>query len=106
MVPQLRMQPRRLCLSRRAGSRLPPGARSVASPTRWANPFRPTQRSQQANREAVDAFRSWLVHQPELIAAARRELTGADLACWCSPELPCHADVWLEILGAEAVGEC
>jgi Domain of unknown function (DUF4326) len=29
--------------------------------------------------------------------AARRELAGKDLACWCAPGLPCHADVLLGI---------
>ena len=27
----------------------------------------------------------------------RRELAGRDLACWCPPDQPCHADVLLEI---------
>jgi hypothetical protein len=27
----------------------------------------------------------------------RRELKGRDLACWCKPDEPCHADVLLEI---------
>ncbi|ATN65310.1 hypothetical protein A3857_18520 [Cereibacter sphaeroides] len=26
-----------------------------------------------------------------------RELRGKDLACWCQPGAPCHADVLLEI---------
>lgn len=29
--------------------------------------------------------------------AARRELRGNDLACWCALDQPCHADVLLEI---------
>ena len=28
---------------------------------------------------------------------ARRELAGFDLACWCAPASPCHADVLLEV---------
>lgn len=31
----------------------------------------------------------------------RRELGGKDLMCWCPPELPCHADVLLEIANGE-----
>lgn len=27
----------------------------------------------------------------------RRELAGRDLACWCEPGSPCHADVLLEV---------
>lgn len=30
----------------------------------------------------------------------RKELEGKDLACWCKPEDPCHADVLLEIANA------
>lgn len=31
----------------------------------------------------------------------RAELAGKDLACWCHPGDPCHADVLLEIANAE-----
>jgi hypothetical protein len=31
------------------------------------------------------------------IEDARRELKGRDLACWCSLDGPCHADVLIEI---------
>lgn len=30
----------------------------------------------------------------------RRELAGKDLACWCKPGHPCHADVLLEVANA------
>jgi hypothetical protein len=30
-------------------------------------------------------------------ADVRRELGGRDLACWCPPGEPCHADVLLEV---------
>lgn len=29
------------------------------------------------------------------------ELAGKDLACWCPPDLPCHADVLLEFANKE-----
>lgn len=89
---------RRLRLSRRCWWRLPPNARSVAYPTRWANPFRPHHRNLEANRAAVETFSHWLTSQPDLVAAARQELTGRDHACWCPLDLPCHADVWLALL--------
>ncbi|WP_196876549.1 DUF4326 domain-containing protein [Nocardioides luteus] len=38
---------------------------------------------------------------PELVAQAREDLTGYDLACYCAPELPCHVDVLLEILALD-----
>lgn len=30
----------------------------------------------------------------------RAELRGKDLSCWCAPDLPCHADVLLELANA------
>ena len=30
----------------------------------------------------------------------RAELRGKDLSCWCAPNLPCHADVLLELANA------
>lgn len=33
----------------------------------------------------------------EYQARARQELAGKNLACWCPPDQPCHADVLLEI---------
>jgi hypothetical protein len=29
-----------------------------------------------------------------------RELAGKDLACWCKPDAPCHADVLLRLANA------
>lgn len=31
----------------------------------------------------------------------RREIAGKNLACWCPPDQPCHADVLLEIANQE-----
>lgn len=90
-------QPHRVRLSRKAGARLPADAVSVAYPTKWANPHRPAKRSVEANAAAVAAYREHLRSHPELVAAARVELPGKQLACWCTPELPCHADVLAEI---------
>jgi hypothetical protein len=38
-----------------------------------------------------------IMQRPNLIEAARRELAGKNLACWCRVGLSCHADVLLEI---------
>lgn len=49
-----------------------------------------------ATREqAVAMFRDWLVLVPGLAEAARAELAGRDLMCWCPLDEPCHADVLL-----------
>jgi hypothetical protein len=50
----------------------------------------------------VADYRQWIM-QPEqahLRDAARTELRGKDLACWCPPDQPCHADVLLELANA------
>lgn len=49
---------------------------------------------------AVEAYRRDLAEHPELVAAARRDLTGRDLACWCQEFVPCHGDVLVEISNA------
>jgi hypothetical protein len=46
---------------------------------------------------AVAAYARDLADRPDLVAAARRELAGADLACWCRAGEACHADVLLAV---------
>lgn len=55
---------------------------------------------------AVAAYRLWLADQPGLIAAARAELQGRDIACWCPlpPEGEpgiCHGTVLIEVSNEE-----
>jgi len=70
----------------------------VGRPTKWGNPF---HIGQHGTREQVIArYRAWLLAQPELCAAARRELRGKHLLCWCHP-LACHADVLAEVAESE-----
>jgi Domain of unknown function (DUF4326) len=127
--------PVRIQLSRRPGSRLPPGARSAARPGKFGNRFvidkpvgrrdvlRPYLDAAVLEITSVDAglavpaydaitpgtpavaaaaFRLWLRDRPELKAAARAELRGRDLACWCNIPAPgepdtCHAQVLLAV---------
>ena len=53
----------------------------------------------QAYGRAVRLFREWLTHpdQAELVDQVRHELVGLNLGCTCRPDLPCHADVLLEV---------
>lgn len=52
---------------------------------------------QDATREqAVAMYRRYLDQRPSLAEAARTELAGHDLMCWCPTSEPCHADVLLE----------
>ena len=95
--------PRRIQLRHSKGWRLPAGATVVARPTRWGNPFRVGDRvpdelgggTVRDRAHAVDLYREHLGRHPELAAAARDELAGQDLACWCPLDGPCHADLLL-----------
>lgn len=82
-------------------SNIPAGAVYVGRPTKWGNPFShmpgTLARHKVATRdEAVDAYKAWLLSQPHLLKAAKQELQGKDLVCWCAP-LRCHAEVLMEV---------
>lgn len=69
----------------------------IGRPSRFGNPFKI---GRDGNREQVIAkYRDWLLGQPDLVDAVRRELRGKILGCWCAP-LPCHGDVLSEIANA------
>jgi hypothetical protein len=73
----------------------------------YANPHWPRHcRRCGLHHDQADAVRAYALHladRPLLVAAARRDLAGRDLACWCAladgrgRSVPCHADVLLEI---------
>jgi hypothetical protein len=67
--------------------------------SKFANPYRVGHEAQDA-AEAVSMYRLYLMARPDLVAAARAELRGRTLACWCRPGDPCHADVLLEMANA------
>lgn len=87
--------------SRRKGAERPPaGAVYVGRPSKWGNPF---EIGKDGTREQViEKFAFWFsrAEQMDLVVAARRELRGKSLVCWCAPD-PCHADVLLEIANAD-----
>ena len=87
--------PRRLQLSRKKGFRLPAGVIVVSRPTKWGNPYKPGKLTR---AHAVASYRRDLMAGKLRVstADARTELRGYDLACWCSLDGPCHADVLLE----------
>lgn len=107
-------RPVRLQLSRRKGFNLQELSRAtngleavnVARPGKWGNPWKvgvnyidphggPARRF---NAEGcVARFRTWLLGDGEKLRAARSELKGKNLACFCGQNEPCHADVLLAI---------
>lgn len=94
--------PGRCQLRRTRGWRKPPGAVVVARPTRWGNPF--SVAAAGSREVAVARYQDWIARpeQAGLREAARRELAGRELCCWCPPREACHADVLLEIANGPA----
>lgn len=93
--------PQRHQLSRRRGARKPSGVVSVARPTRWGNPYAVTP--YMSATQAVDRYRRAIEDGWDgvpTIREIREHLAGRDLACWCSLDQPCHADVLLQIANA------
>jgi hypothetical protein len=80
--------------------RVPEGAVYVgrAAPGLPASPFaNPFAVKQHGRAEAIRLYREYLLGDPELVAQARRDLAGRDLACWCRDDQQCHADILLGI---------
>jgi hypothetical protein len=86
-------------------ARVPEGAVYVgrAAPGLPASPYaNPYRAGIYGAATAVELYRAYLAARPRLAEAARLELAGRDLACWC--KLPaagepdhCHAAVLLEL---------
>lgn len=96
--------PKRIQRKRTKGWRLPHGATCVTRPGKWGTPFD----SANAFRLAVNQqFKNGCVtfgwcraQDAEKIAVIVRDieqLRGFDLACWCSLDRECHADVLLTL---------
>jgi len=99
--------PERVQLSRAKGWRMPPNTVKVDRTTKWGNPFivgksggafSPMVKDR---RHAYLLFKSIAADNEKLVADARAELRGKNLACWCPKPDPyedcCHAAVLLEI---------
>ena len=107
--------PTRVTLSRAKGWRMPENTVKVDRRTVWGNPFTVGDRVQVtpddpiavcfSQAEAVEAYR-YLINLP-MMATFREKvaehLRGKNLACWCKPGQPCHADVLLELANAPEV---
>lgn len=111
--------PDRITLRRVKGWRLPPNTRVVTRATVFGNPFTVAEAitiagcaPNDARLWVVECFGNWLRGDrqhwmgqesdaaAELILARLPELRGMNLACFCKPGEPCHADVLLEIANA------
>lgn len=99
--------PQRIQLSRASGWRMPPNTVKVDRSTRWGNPVvigKPWEGEVvESTLHAVAIFRDGIACgcEPFPTANAIEALRGKNLACWCKPGAPCHADVLLELANAE-----
>ncbi|MDX0251184.1 DUF4326 domain-containing protein [Sinorhizobium meliloti] len=112
------IKPVRLQLSRRAGFSLQETSTAingleavhVGRPGPWGNPFIVGKDGDAAY--CVDLYKALLAGflrvgaDPDIAALERTrrfvaenvdELRGKNLACWCKPGAPCHADVLVEV---------
>lgn len=115
------MKPQRMQLSRRAGFNLQAAskalnglpAKRITRPGKWGNPFTIEDTAAKyrldpgaAQAKAVELCGQWLRGKldrklspgdPPSLEDIRAELAGQNLACWCRPGTPCHADVLIEL---------
>ena len=114
------MKPQRIQLRRAKDWRMPPNTMSVARPTQWGNPWRVGRDGDAAY--CVEQYRRCLTGKPvqawpddeDDTIRAINMLSGdvvpvflhhKNLACWCKPGEPCHADVLLELANRVEDGE-
>lgn len=103
------MKPQRIQLRRAKGWRMPPNTVKVDRTSPWGNPFVVGRDGTRA--ECVryyDCLMGGYINlgsdvEPQRKAReyvakhARERLRGKNLACWCPPGAPCHADTLLRI---------
>mgnify|MGYP001566276022 CR=1 FL=1 len=60
--------------------------------------------SNMERQRVILLYRMMLHDNPQMLEAAKRELQGKDLVCWCAP-LPCHGDILLAVANLEISGK-
>lgn len=108
--PPSNISPRRVWRRRIKGWKMPENTVSVCRPGRFGNPF--IVGPGRTQRQAVDCFRHWLTTpgntagipgKKQAILDGLQSLRGKNLACYCKPGTPCHADVLLDMANAKAM---
>lgn len=118
---EIMSKPIRIQLSRKKGWKMPPNTVKVDRTTKWGNPFPVT--AKQDTKTVVRVFNAimrgsqakvydsckdengesnplgglQLLLWRNTTLKALPELRGKNLACWCKPGDPCHADVLLKL---------
>lgn len=102
--------PCRVQLSRSPGWRMPANTVKVDRTTRWGNPFAVHGDGQRMDRglavalftQLLDKQGGWQARPQRSVEwtslqEVRAQLRGRNLACWCPPHEPCHAQVLLRL---------
>ena len=78
------------------GKVVPPGAVYIGRGrgSKYGNPF--TIGKDGDRTEVIAKYEAWLPTQPELVAAAKVELRGRDLVCFCAPQA-CHGHILMRV---------
>lgn len=89
--------PKRIQRKRTKGWRMPENTIYVGRPTKWGNWF--SWGTSHRSDQYVDAYRRSILFDIEKDPDKYnlKELRGKNLACWCPPDQPCHADILLEL---------
>ena len=107
---------KRIQLKHTKGWKLPMNTVSVSGFSKWANPYKAPRDG--SRTEVVELYRKMLLTFPQpsqgfletdsYIHTLKQELGGKDLACWCPLDVPCHADILLELAREmdELCGKC
>ena len=90
------MKPQRIQRKRTKGWKMPENTVYVGRPSKWGNPYGIGGRAFLTNEQCVVLYRKYLDSWVDF-DEIKEELGGKNLACWCKPGSPCHADVLLEI---------
>lgn len=96
----------RIQRKRSKGWRMPPNTISVTRPGKFGNPLSTASEFAAAldvftaypNVERLHSLTDDQNRRMRWIASHLGDLRGHDLACWCSVEKPCHAQVLLDFL--------
>lgn len=74
--------------------KLPEGTKVVHRPSKWGNPFKVDEHGRD---KALELYRAYITQKLATGELDISELKGKNLACFCSLEEPCHADILLEL---------
>lgn len=98
--------PKRIQRKRTKGWRMPENCVYVGRPTKWGNPFPINPSFGIDLKTSMTAYRQWMLKciraynpncAPQYHGLNIEELRGKDLACWCSLDQECHADILIEL---------